>query len=92
MNKARVEQHEHANQFIIFVEGGIVFQSYDSNIAFIDNQGSITIGYYWDYSATTRKHLYSFLRKYSHLVTINSKKEVERLIKSGKINYQPDLY
>ena len=92
MNKARVEQHEHANQFIIFVEGGIVFQSYDSNIAFIDNKGIVSLGCYWDYSATTRKHLYSFLRKYSKYVTINSKKEVERLIKSGEIVYNPDLY
>ena len=92
MNKARVEQHEHANQFIIFVNDGIVFQSYDSNIAFIDNKGRVLLGHYWDYSATTRKHLYSFLRKYSKYVTINSKKEVEKLIKSGEIVYNPDLY
>ena len=93
MNKARVEQHEHANQFVIFVDDGVVFQSYDSNIAFINNNGGIvTLGHYWDYSATTRKHLYSFLRKYSKYVTIHSKKEVEKLIKSGEIVYNPDLY
>lgn len=92
MNKARVEQHDHKNEFIIFVDDGIVFQSYDSNIAFIDNKGKITLGYYWDYSATTRKHLYSFLRKYSEYNAINSKKAVERLIKSGEIIYNPDLY
>ena len=92
MNKARVEQHEHANQFIIYIDGGIVFQSYDSNIAFIDNKGNVTLGYHWDYSATTRKHLYSFLRKYSKFVLINSKKQVEKLIKSGDIIYNPDLY
>lgn len=92
MNKARVEQHEHDNQFIIFVDDGVMFQSYDSNIAFIDRWGKITIGYYWDYSATTRKHLYSFLRKYSKFVLINSKKEVEKLIRSGDIVYNPEFY
>lgn len=91
MNKARVEQHEHKNQFIIFTDDGIVFQSYDTNIAFIGRHGKVTLGYYWDYSATTRKHLYSFLRKYSKYVSINSKREVEKLIRSGDIIYDRDF-
>lgn len=92
MYKARVEQHEHSNQFIIYIDDGIVFQSYDSNIAFIDNRGNVTLGCYWDYSVTTRKHLYTFLRKYSKFVLIYSRKEVEKLIKSGDITYNPDFY
>ena len=92
MIRARAKQHEHINQYVIYVDNGIVFQSYDCIIAFIDNRGSVTVGYYWDCSKTTRTHLYSFLRKYSKYVSINSKKEVEKLIKSGEIIYKPDLY
>ena len=93
MNNAFVVYNNIKNQFVIvFVDGSIVFQSYDSTIATIDYYGNVTLGRRWDYSATTRKHLYSFLRKYSQFVLINSKKEIEKLIKSGDIVYKPDLY
>ncbi len=92
MNRAFVEQLINKNQFVLFVERKIIFQSYDSIIAEIDEHGNVTLGRRWDYSQTTRKHLYMFLRKYSKFVLINSSKEVKRLIKSGEIVYNPDLY
>lgn len=91
MSKVYAEQLANKNQLVLFIERDIIFQSYDSTIAFIDAYGNVTLGLHWDYSKTTRKHLYMFLRKYSKFVLINSKKEVEQLIKSGEIKYQPDL-
>ena len=39
-----------ANQFIIYTDEGTYFQSYDSVIAFRDNNSKITLDdYYWDY-------------------------------------------
>lgn len=42
------------NQFIIYTDEGRYFQSYDSIIAFIDNNCNVFLDeYYWDYSRTT---------------------------------------
>ena len=44
------------NQFIIFTEEGVYFQSYNSVIAFKDNQGNVFLDHAtWDYSRTTGK-------------------------------------
>lgn len=56
-----VEQLENKNQFIIYNEGNIYFQSYKSLIAKIDNNNVLTIYKDWDYSKTTLKHLKIFL-------------------------------
>ena len=46
-----------ANQFIIITSDGKYFQSYDSVIAFKDNEGNVTLDdYTWDYSRTTGKY------------------------------------
>ena len=51
-----------ANQFIIYASDGNYFQSYNSVIAFRDNNGKITLdSYYWDYSRTTGKYRNQFL-------------------------------
>jgi len=50
------------NQFIITTKEGTYFQSYQSIIALIKNDGSVVLdGYYWDYSRTTGKYLREFL-------------------------------
>ena len=56
----KAEQFKVKNQFIIRGGNKIIFQSYDSTIAAVDN-GSITLGTDWDYSRTTLKYLYAFL-------------------------------
>lgn len=54
-----------ANQFIIITNDGEYFQSYDSVIAFKDNEGNVTLDdYTWDYSRTTSKYRNQFLREY----------------------------
>ena len=62
---AKVQQFYNKNQFIIDTEKEITFQSYDSTIATINKKtGVLTFGKDWDYSHTTRKHLYLFLQEY----------------------------
>jgi len=54
-----------ANQFIIYTSEGKYFQSYDSVIAFKDNEGNVTLDdYTWDYSRTTGKYRNEFLGEY----------------------------
>jgi len=54
-----------ANQFIINTNEGTYFQSYNSIIAFRDNNSKITLDdYYWDYSRTTGKYRNEFLGEY----------------------------
>ncbi len=51
-----------ANQFVIYTDEGTYFQSYNSVIAFRDNNRKIILdNYYWDYSRTTSKYRNEFL-------------------------------
>lgn len=62
---AKVQQFYNKNQFVIDTKKEITFQSYDSTIATINKKtGVLTFGVDWDYSYTTRKHLYLFLQEY----------------------------
>lgn len=68
-----------ANQFIISTDEGKYFQSYNSVIAFVPRSTEeahiVLDATYWDYSTTTRKYLYDFLRDIAH-VGIYSKADV----------------
>ena len=63
------------NQYVATTEDGKFFQSYDTVIAFIDNNGSVTLDTNWNYSVTTSKYRNIFLGETS--------KETEAKIKSG---------
>jgi hypothetical protein len=68
---------EVANQFEIFANDGMYFQSYTSVIAFRPFSGKVVLDVNkWDYSKTTGKYRNLFLRE--------SKKETEAKIKSGE--------
>ena len=74
-----------ANQFeIVDVDNATFFQSYNSIIAEVrDSDGQVTLDeYYWDYSRTTMRHLYNFLKQWGY-DGLNSKK-VRQFIKDGK--------
>lgn len=74
----KVEQFQVKNQFIIHAESGTYFQSYSTIIAFIDNEGKITLDEdKWDYSATTSK----YRNKFTGMTTQETKKKIE----SGEI-------
>jgi hypothetical protein len=51
-----------ANQFLIYANNGVYFQSYKSIIALKQNDGTIVLSEkYWDYSKTTSKYRNIFL-------------------------------
>lgn len=65
------------NQFIIYGEDGIYFQSYNSIIVFRPFKGKVQLDeYYWDYSKTTGKYRNLFLGE--------TKKEIQEKIDSGE--------
>lgn len=72
-----------ANQFVIEDNDSIYFQSYESIIAKYEKGNRIvTITDKWDYSNTTRKHFYIFLRDYTPF-NVYSKKDVLNYIRDG---------
>lgn len=66
-----------ANQFVVKSNACTFFQSYNSVIAKVDRKG-ITLASAWDYSNTTRKYLYQFLKEYGYGGL--SRKKVQQLI------------
>ena len=91
----KVQQFYNKNQFVIKGAKEIIFQSYDSTIAiynFADK--SLTLGRDWDYSNTTRKHLYLFINDYVDINALmfldeekNKRAFIQKLIDNGTIKY-----
>ena len=82
------------NQYVYNDHDKIVFQSYDSIICILNNhtEGAykITLGRDWDYSKTTMKYLYIFLRKYAGMQNVN-KKALEIAIRNKDIIFDENL-
>lgn len=78
-----------ANQFVIRTENGTYFQSYRSIVAKVDNDGTITLSWYWDYSRTTMKYLYQFLADYGFPDMYAQ--EVRKALKDGTFKYDARL-
>lgn len=74
------------NQIIIISNNSKIFWSYPSQIAEYKN-GVLTLGNDWEYSRTTMKYLYHFIRTYTPF-NYENKKEIEKAIKQKiiKIN------
>ena len=70
-----------ANQFVIKTKKATYFQSYRSVVCKLDGI-NIVLSTNWDYSNTTRKHLYIFLRENGYY-DLSSAKEVRKAIKEG---------
>lgn len=76
------------NQFVITEGNTIAFQSYDSRICEIVKpcgmgyDALVRFGCDWNYSQTTTKHLYSFLRQ-NGMELLASKKDIEEAIERG---------
>lgn len=75
-----------ANQFILTTEKATYFQSYNTLIAKVENNGKVTLASAWDYSVTTSKYLYQFLKEYVGHSDLNSK-SVKKLIKDKTFKY-----
>ena len=103
----KVSNFYNKNQFVITGEEEIIFQSYESTIAIIDlKNGQLKLGYCWDYSKTTSKHLYLFindyfynfndeirqwLKEYDFFDTSNKRKVINELINQNIIKYDENL-
>ena len=80
------------NQFVITEGNTTAFQSYNSRICEIVKPCGmgfdtlVRFGCDWDYSRTTTKHLYNFLRQ-NGLEILASKKDVEEAIERGYARY-----
>ena len=72
-----------ANQFIIKTKKATYFQSYDSMVCKLDGV-NIVLSTNWDYSNTTRKHLYMFMRQNGYY-NLSSAKEVRKAISEGRV-------
>lgn len=70
-----------ANQFVIRTKKATYFQSYRSVVCKLDGI-NIILSNNWDYSKTTSKHLYMFLRQNGYY-NLSSAKEVRNAIKEG---------
>ena len=95
----KVKQFYNKNQFIIESPEKVIFQSYQSTVAVIDKTGQhLTLGKDWDYSNTTRKHLYLFIEVYCYHISIlkaldqpNKAKAIQKLIDNGVIAYNENI-
>lgn len=74
-----------ANQFVAYDDRMTYFQSYESTIAVIDGTSrEITIGRDWDYSVTTLKYFYQFLRDYAPVVDFEwNRQKMSELFRDG---------
>ena len=98
-NILKVRQLENKNQFLIISDGFYYFQSYGSLVAVYDrNKQELVLGCDYDYSNTTRKHLYIFINsvcayKYYELIANkrNKRKAIENAIKTGLIKYDENM-
>jgi len=98
----KVEQLYNKNQFVVEdnAHNVVYFQSYNSLVAKYERTTkTLTLGYDWDYSNTTRKHLYIFIREYCYLPEIDAMIDNERTkcgaiykaIKNGLIKYDSEM-
>ena len=98
-NLFKVEQLLNKNQFLLIGSNALIFQSYNSIIAFYDRESQqLTLFKDWDYSNTTRKHLYYFMLnycawKYGEIIayTNNKRKAIQEAIKSHKIAFTKEV-
>jgi hypothetical protein len=75
--------NEVVNQFVIDTKKATFFQSYKSVVCKIDRATrKVTLSNHWDYSVTTSKYLYKFLR--DNGIYVYRKKDVLAKIKCGE--------
>ena len=99
----KVEQFYNKNQFHLYGEGKHILQSYDSTVVVIEEEKDrgtlrVTLGRDWDYSNTTRKHVYLFLEEYLPYNICdftkakgNKRDYIQYLIDTNMIGYDKDL-
>lgn len=77
-------EREVPNQFKVYANGGVYFQSYNTVIAFVKDGHVFIVRGGLDYSTTTNKWLYQFLGEEAGLFNLN-KRNVSKMMERGKI-------
>ncbi len=72
------------NQFVIYNNKNTYFISYDSTIAKITPDRKLILGKNWNYSHTTLKYLYEFLKQ-NEMPNLANKTKLEKLISTKEI-------
>lgn len=86
------DNNNHAvNQFVVKINGNVFFQSYDTIIAKKDAKGKVTLSSYWNYSKTTRKHLYIWMRDNTSFRYVENEKDIIDAVENGLIKVVPSL-
>lgn len=81
-----VEQFHNKNQYLIFNNHTVAFQSYKTLIAVWDEPlHKLSIDTNYKKSSTTQKHLYKFINEYTPF-SVKSKSDLIDLISEGYIN------
>lgn len=97
---AKVTQLENKNQFVIETEKDLYFQSYDSVCARYNKDNNfLYLNKDWDYSNTTRKHLYIFITEWCNLAALedailyakSKRAEIKKMIKNRVIRIDKNL-
>lgn len=81
--KTRILIHG-ANHAEVRTTNGVYFQSYNSVVCHIDNNDKVILSYWWDYSRTTMRWLWEFLRSYGYGDLCNPK-TMRKAIKAGEV-------
>lgn len=90
-NLVNDNNNQAVNQFVVKLNGNVFFQSYDTVIAKQDKEGKITLCSDWNYSKTTKKHLYIWLRDFTSFKYIEGEKDVLDAIDTNKIKLVKSL-
>lgn len=83
-NLINANGNANANQFVINDGNKIYFQSYDSIVCKIEN-GKVELGKDWNYSNTTSKHLYTFLKQ-NGFYELANRKAILKAIKNKELD------
>jgi hypothetical protein len=92
----KIKNFYHLNQFILIDWNTTYFQSYNSMVAkyeIIDWNRVLTLGRDRDYSNTTLKHLYLFIREIvKYYWVVLNKNIINKAIKDWKLNLIKIIY
>ena len=86
LQKIKVYQLDHINQFVVYAGGLVAFISYQSLICELNGNDLILNSDMWDYSNTTRKHFKKFINEYTRFEYVDRMqwiKEIRRLLNNG---------
>jgi len=75
----------YANQFLISEDNKITFQSYESEICYLENDKLYLKDSMWDYPVTTRRYFKAFINQYTSFTYENKAQFLKEIKQNDKI-------